>query len=546
MSMTVDEIQNVVLLFSNPSWTGVGTVPSTVIRNITALSSQIAYSARITENITVLAPKYAETTNGVIQGLLYVPDLAADDPCVSETAPYVPKSAVRQADLPPTNYNLIGLAPWVSVACSKSYMASAHTDPLRGLIFYHPGNSSAKPPAASSAIWSLDDEGKWKTEVGFPVYAVSSLVGQQMMHQLSLYSGNVTQVPYGKNISDIYNPDPTDYVRIWTELNVTTPSTLPTIWIYFLIIAGVLLVVISGTSFLMHLVQGRRRASLRRRVIAGEVNLEGMGIARLTVPMEHIEKFPLFTYHYEPDSSSPPTSPRSTAAPRSPRPSRPKRGSRGRSESFDTTTLTARGMTISEKGLNSPFASSTIATDYQPTCAICLEAFQNRVTVIRELPCGHIFHPGCIDEFLNENSSLCPLCKACMLPKGYCPKITNAMVRRELAIRRLRDRIIVEDSDNESTSGRIQSWGSTIKRRFFNTENTLSSSTATELQPRLRPVETQQQPRPPRPKQRDCGRASPSSLARQRMRELAGSVSDSGEGGLKRWQIIRNKIFPGF
>lgn len=48
--------------------------------------------------------------------------------------------------------------------------------------------------------------------------------------------------------------------------------------------------------------------------------------------------------------------------------------------------------------------------DNADTCAICVDEFQENV-VVRELPCGHIFHPDCIDEWLSNYSSMCPLCK---------------------------------------------------------------------------------------------------------------------------------------
>lgn len=44
------------------------------------------------------------------------------------------------------------------------------------------------------------------------------------------------------------------------------------------------------------------------------------------------------------------------------------------------------------------------------TCAICVEDYRNGERV-KELPCKHIFHPVCIDEWLINHSSLCPLCK---------------------------------------------------------------------------------------------------------------------------------------
>ena len=44
------------------------------------------------------------------------------------------------------------------------------------------------------------------------------------------------------------------------------------------------------------------------------------------------------------------------------------------------------------------------------TCVICVEDYRIGERV-KELPCRHIFHPLCIDEWLNNHSSLCPLCK---------------------------------------------------------------------------------------------------------------------------------------
>ena len=47
----------------------------------------------------------------------------------------------------------------------------------------------------------------------------------------------------------------------------------------------------------------------------------------------------------------------------------------------------------------------------QSTCVICLDDFIGGESVVRELPCNHIYHSKCIDPFLTRNSSLCPLCK---------------------------------------------------------------------------------------------------------------------------------------
>ncbi|OAA62663.1 ring finger domain protein [Niveomyces insectorum RCEF 264] len=537
------------LLFSDPIYAGQNTVPSTIIQNLTAVSSNIAYSNHVTDNLTVLSSRYTATDNGVLQGLLYVPDLLDDDPCVEYERDYVPDSAVRQIDLPATNYNLIAIAPWFNSSCTKSYLYSARYDPLRAFIFYVPSNDSTKPPGPGAPDWDLEDNGLWQTTNHYPIFAVPGAFGSEMMYQLSLYSGNVTNVPFGDNISELYNPDPHDYIRIWTELTVHTPTGLPGVWVFILAVVGVLLAVIALTTLSMHIVWRRRRLSLQRRIMAGSINLEAMGIKRLAVPAHHIQTFPLFTYSYEPPPSrspapspSPPlislpslpllSPPSPSPSPTSPLPPSPPPGPHAPPPSSISTTARAAASPVSavtfsvpdsqrasrrsqlhqsldaavdsdtlsaaaadaqrsspsEKGSRSASAMTSPSKlvslvsaggdlDYQPACHICLENFQNRVTIIRELPCGHIFHPDCIDEFLSQMSSLCPLCKASMLPKGYCPpNITNAIVRRERAIRRLRERIDVDDPDVEYVSEPRRSWSMSVKKRMHGATHRLSLS----------------------------------------------------------------------
>jgi len=171
--------------------------------------------------------------------------------------------------------------------------------------------------------------------------------------------------------------------------------------------------------------------------------------------------------------------------------------------------------------------------------------------VIRELVCGHIYHTECIDEFLSQVSSLCPLCKASMLPPGHCPKITNSMVRRERAVRRLRVRdnaALDEDPYQSTLSGRgALSLAGTLFRRLFDSidpEPTPTAPAATEPKrsSRLRPRPSRGQRTSDQRQARDT-----EALARARMRELAGTeLGDGRNTPLTKWQKIRTNIFPGF
>ncbi|KAI0809935.1 hypothetical protein GGR55DRAFT_647373 [Xylaria sp. FL0064] len=499
--MSLQAIRNVVLLFSNPMRSNGHTVPSTIIRNITALSSQIAYSETIPTNITTLSTTDAITTKGTIQGLLYVPDLLSDDECFDLSNQYIPSNATRQANLPPTDYILIALVPWINSSCTKSFLGAASMDPLRAMLVYRPDDEDGQPPEADSDLWDIDGRGSWKDQNHFPVYAVSSGSGERMMQQLSLYSGDLSEVPFADEINKTYSPNPADYVRVWTQLTVVPEPSLLAIWALVLIILGVLVGVIGGTSLLMHWVQNRRRASLRRRVMNGEVNLEALGIKRLTVPLAHIQTYPLFTYNYDNPISPSPNLRKSVQSP-------------GKA-SFDS----ASPSSSYNRGKHGD------RLDYQPKCQICLDDFESKVTIIRELSCGHIFHPECIDEFLGEMSSLCPICKASMYPRGYCPVITNSMVRRELSTRKLRTE---RGFRTDFRSG----WRRLLNRNSFDLRASHGrGSISIELGTS---VQLQKQPSPPRP-------------TRQRMEELVTPIDETNsDDGRPQWKRAARTVFPGF
>ncbi|MCJ1439333.1 hypothetical protein MMC27_008725 [Xylographa pallens] len=421
------------------------------------------------------------SAGGDVEGLLYVPSLAESDPCFTLSKQYVPRNVTRQSNLPPVDYHLIAVAPWISAACANSYLSSARANGARGLLTYLANDAATTPPPPPTDIaWSIGGSLTWGAATGYPVYALQPSDGVQLMLQLSFYSGNMTDAPNGHLLTEEF--DSRNYVRLYTSVNTGSPSRIPSLWVFLLIVLGMFLVIIAITSFLMQYVQKRRRQTLRRLIASGDVDLEALGIRRLQVPKEFLDKLPLFVYVINDEAKEMGIS------------ATPLRNTTDdfRDEHFaipetDSSSCNIRPLQIAPADIllghwqsdlqrNLPSASTLPHRQLpysQPTCPICLEDFISNETIVRELPCRHIYHSECIDPLLREYSSLCPVCKGKVLPVGYCPtEVTNAMVRRERLIRRMRERVNIEVDPQEGESGRSLSMG----RRLASFHRRLSRS----------------------------------------------------------------------
>ncbi|KAI4137795.1 MAG: hypothetical protein LQ341_004985, partial [Variospora aurantia] len=397
--------------------------------------------------------------NNDIEGFLYTPDFPADSPCVDQTAQYIPQNVTRRADL--GQLPLIALAPWTTPNCILPLLAAARNS-VTAFVFYLPDSPDGRPPPVSDRIWVLEDGGSWKAGNKHPVYAISGPQGRSIMNQLARYSGALSDVPNGTLLQE--QQDVPSTARMYAVVTLASATSLPSLWTFLLIVLGIVLFLIGLTSGVMHLWQRRRRNALRQRIVNGEVDLEQLGIKRLTVPQEAINMLPQFIYSSSekelldrprdhvtalsdfPAAQSDTHTTDSThvvpiATSTDPSiPALPQQAALSKAVSLE--------LQISPPPTSNPVTlpkndtSPNQPTYAQPTCPICLDDFIPQTTTVRSLPCHHIYHPECIDPFLLRNSSLCPVCKSKVLPKGYCPAaITNAMVRRERQQRRNRDRV---------------------------------------------------------------------------------------------------------
>ncbi|KAL8722685.1 MAG: hypothetical protein Q9225_000852 [Loekoesia sp. 1 TL-2023] len=404
--------------------------------------------------------------NNDVGGFLYHPDYPEGSSCVNQTSQFIPQNVTRRNDIPDRFKKppLVALAPWTSPECVLSLLTVVQ-NAVTAFIFYIPSSPAGMPPPTNNPVWGLGDGGSWKSKNKYPVYAISGVDGSSIMTQLGLYSGALMDAPNGSLLQDQLGPSYTARMYAVVELSETT--SLPSLWAFLLIVLGIVLFLIGLTSSIMHLYQRRRRNALRRRIVNGEVDLERLGIKRLTVPQEAIDMLPQFVYspsekdlldrprdHITALSDFPvkeSDTDRATFDERAPTPPTS-------TESSESAKLTSQQPADPASLIRSPpvpsispppptfpspyQANSNVTTYAQPTCPICLDDFTPHTTIVRSLPCHHIYHPECIDPFLLQSSSLCPVCKSKVLPKGYCPStITNAMVRRERQQRRNRDRV---------------------------------------------------------------------------------------------------------
>ncbi|KAF1914127.1 hypothetical protein BDU57DRAFT_477890 [Ampelomyces quisqualis] len=535
-------------------------------KDFVTLNHSVSFQYQIYSNIQTLSTKGVDGSDPY--GLLYVPDLASDA-CRREELQHVPANATRLANLPAaSNYALIAAAPWFSPQCMLEYFAAARRAPTNAIYVWQPAQGNGQPPVLNDPSWNLQDGGGWQRANTFPTYALPATTGDIIMTRLNQYSGNLSTVPYADQLAR--SRAATDYVRLWSTVSTESGTQLPSLWVFLVIVLAILIVAVSGISVAMHVIQRRRRNHLRQRVLQGEVDLEALGVKRLNVDQQTLDKLPIYTYTVGAAAGN------EKHVPQPPLPAP------GVSSSPPVDPETGANLPALTRHVSAPTVAGAPASVLsQPTCPICLDDFEANQTQVRELPCRHIFHPDCIDTFLLRNSSLCPMCKHSVLPPGVCPvPITNMMVRRERHITRMRARsgqpgsvqpiLPIPPQEASPSPGPLGSLGRRIggamagRRTFSASEraqrppdiemaNNSNDTTPTALASMNPPAPNANTPVPPSsPNLQDC---SPTrnrrEWARQRALQMLGTqhapASDVGQVDTRpKWRRTMNKVFPGF
>ncbi|KAJ6119329.1 hypothetical protein N7523_003609 [Penicillium sp. IBT 18751x] len=226
---------------------------------------------------------------------------------------------------------------------------------------------------------------------------------------------------------------------------VETPSSQqPGLWSFVLAILGTIVGLSLVLVVLYRFLQRRRRQILIQRIETGQVDVERLAMSILRVPRELVDKMPIYTYTGEAPIMVPVTAEeevkeevQTSVTEVDGTPSLSSSSSSSLSKSPPKVTGIRRPEpAVIRPETNQPAPSTNQHWDLQTSCAICLDEFVIGSSQLRELPCGHVFDPPCIDQYLIEQSSQCPLCKKSVLPAGsFQIPVTNALVRQEHAAR---------------------------------------------------------------------------------------------------------------
>ncbi|KAL5339086.1 hypothetical protein BJX70DRAFT_364955 [Aspergillus crustosus] len=406
--------------------------------------------------------------DGPIKGIFYVPSIDSHDDCHNASAPFIPANVTRYRDIAQFGYQTIGLAPWITLNCSQSFLDASQLVGAEALVFFRPFSDGAKPPPPNDPAWLLGDTSSWEDRFQYPVYAIPGPAGNTLMEHLSSYPGHES---LHQDVQNRSMASPATDLRLFTIINLeNSGKKTPSIWGFLLVILGTVLVLCIVLLLLYQLIKRRRREELRRLLEASESGHDQYDLQHFKVPREFLARFPVYIYPSldDTDRGSPRNSYESNRLARCEtvittrseqtkvtkeigaeagteitkynsairvEEERPTETTKSTRSKIDTNSLRPSLHETLPTAVNTGFRPSKQGNRLsrsQTTCAICLDDFVPASSAVRELPCGHIYHPECIDVSLTQTSSLCPLCKKSVLsPEFFTITMPDAVYQQD-------------------------------------------------------------------------------------------------------------------
>lgn len=181
-------------------------------------------------------------------GLLYTPTLGTK---CADTMAVIPRN-LTLSKLPPMTYvrvlamfSKLTIQPFIAFApasnCRDTYVQQATTDGAKAIILYPPSNTTFNSIPAVSLSYNAQ----------IPVYFTDYMDSAAVAEQMNLYNTDIRDVPNGDLLSSIYPSD--SYVRLAMTItrNGPPPRSLPGLWIFLLVVLGLLCLIVASTSVAM-------------------------------------------------------------------------------------------------------------------------------------------------------------------------------------------------------------------------------------------------------------------------------------------------------
>ncbi|KAL4961633.1 E3 ubiquitin-protein ligase RNF103 [Aspergillus stella-maris] len=335
--------------------------------------------------------------------------------------------------------------------------ASRHAG-SEALLFFQPAGGNTEPPPANDAAWLLSNGHSWEKEITYPVYAIPGAVGNSLMERLSWNSSTGIVLPGQQNTSTALSASAKWNIRLFSLINLEKSGRKsPSFWGFLLATLGTISVFCIICLLVYQLIQRRRRENMQQHLEADRERNPQFDLQHIKIPRELLARFPVYIYPVLdgdgkedtkqdtfPDGKHPETASAESAKATQ---TVTKNNSETRAQTPESNDHGQKGGATDTKDSQSPQSATARIENIvhhvasrelfpprrvnpeqmnrlslsQTTCAICLDDFVPASSVVRELPCGHIFHPECIDASLTRISSLCPLCKKSVLDPNFCP-----------------------------------------------------------------------------------------------------------------------------